>query len=71
MTMVKANERVDITFIIMSWRICKIFAVWVAFMEAILSFLNFKPDDILLAFSKSEVFNKTGNDLTDICLCLN
>ena len=71
MTMVKANERVDITFIIMSWRICKIFAVWVVFMEAILSFLNFKPDDIFLAFSKSEVFNKTGSDPTDICLCLN
>ena len=71
MTMVKANERVDITFIIMSWRIYKIFVVWVVFMEAILSCLNFKPDDILLPFSKSDVFNKTGNDLTDICLCLN
>ena len=39
----------------------------VAFVKAIFSYLNFKPDEFL-PYNMSELFNKTGNGLTDIVI---
>ena len=39
---------------------------WVAFVKAIFSCLNLKPDDGFLPYNMPELFNKTGHGLTDI-----
>ena len=39
---------------------------WVAFVKAIFSCLNLKPDDGFLPYNMTEVFNKTRHGLTDI-----
>ena len=48
-----------------------IIAVLVVFMEAIFLCINLKPDNRFSRYKMSEVFNKTGHGLTDICNCLN
>ena len=46
----------------------RIFVAWVVFVKAIFSCLNLKPDDGFLPYNMSDVFNKTGHDLTDIVI---
>ena len=38
---------------------------WAVLVKAIFSCLNFKPDDGVLPYNISELFNKTGHGFTD------
>ena len=46
----------------------RIFVAWVVFAKAIFSCLNLNPDDGFLPYNMPELFDKTGQGLTDIVI---
>ena len=57
--------------IMVSWHTCynlhKVLSTqWVEFVKAIFSCLNLKPVNGFLPYNIPELFNKTGQDVTDI-----
>ena len=42
--------------------------MWVVFVKALFSCLNFKPDDGVLPYNMPDLFSKTGHGLTDILI---